>query len=87
MGEGVLGLARGFLFAGAGAVVSSLWPVHDEFTNMLFSFYYTNFQKGSMSAQALCQSMCEMIRDNTPEHRKPYAWTAFLVTGANTSFL
>jgi len=87
MGEGVVGLSRGFLFAGAGAVVSSLWPVHDEFTNVLFSSYYTHFQKGSSSAQALRLSMCEMIRDDTLQHRDPYAWAAFLVTGANTSLL
>jgi len=83
MGEGVVGLSRGFLFAGAGAVVSSLWPVDDNSTKTLFSSYYTHFQNGSSSAQALRLSMCEMISDDYT----PYDWAAFLVTGANTSLL
>ena len=87
MGEGVVGLSRGFLFAGAGAVVSSLWPVNDEYTKTLLSSYYTHFQKGSSSAQALRLSMCGMIRDDNIKHRAPYAWAAFLVTGANTSLV
>jgi len=61
MGEGVVGLSRGFLFAGAGAVISSLWSVHDESTKELMSVFYSHFSAGRRAPEAMRYAMLQLI--------------------------
>ena len=81
MGEGCIGLSRGFLFVGAGAVVSSLWRVDDEATKTLFCSFYQHFCNGYRSPQALRRGILAMIQDGY----EPCYWASFLVCGASTS--
>ncbi len=72
-GEEILGLARGFLSAGAGALVLSLWTVSDEATARLMSGFYTNLQRG-LSVSASLRVAQENFIDRG-EH--PYFWSPF----------
>ncbi len=89
MGEGVVGLARGFLFANASATVASLWSVHDGSTAALMSIKYSHLAQGCTVPQALRLAMLCLARSNPadglPEAwTKPYHWAGFLVVGATT---
>ena len=84
--EGVVGLARAFLFAGAAATVVSLWDVHDGSTAALMEQMYTHLEDGLTTvAQALRLVMLHLLRgESSRKWKRPLYWAAFLVVGANT---
>lgn len=79
-GEGVYGLRRAFVIAGARSSVFSLWRVNDEATKDLMVKYYQRLQQGMGRTEALRQTQLEMLR--SPEYQHPYYWAAFLPAGA-----
>jgi CHAT domain-containing protein len=79
-GEGLLGLTRGFMYAGASSVMASLWKVDDEATAELMRQSYTNMlQKGMAPAAALREAQ-NSIRQR-PEWQAPYYWAGFTLQG------
>ena len=79
-GEGMVGLTRGFMYAGAKRVVVSLWSVDDEGTAALMSsFYQGMLQKGLTPAAALRAAQLEMW--NQDKWKSPYYWAAFTLQG------
>jgi len=76
-GDDVIGLSRGFLYAGANTLVTTLWPVSDEETAFLMVEFYRNL-KTMPKAEALRQAQFA-LRDRNPH---PYYWAAFQLTGA-----
>ncbi|MEG4813169.1 tetratricopeptide repeat protein [Microcoleus sp. K5-D4] len=79
-GEGLVGLTRGFMYAGAQRVVVSLWSVDDEGTaTLMSSFYQGMLQKGLKPAAALRAAQLEMLKQE--EWRSPYYWAAFTLQG------
>ncbi len=79
-GEGLLGLTRGFMYAGASSVVASLWKVDDESTAELMKQFYANLlQKGMTPAAALREAQ-NNIRQR-PGWSEPYYWAAFTLQG------
>jgi CHAT domain-containing protein/Tfp pilus assembly protein PilF len=77
LGQGVYGLRRAFLVAGAETVVMSLWKVNDQTTRVLMEAYYSNLLAGQGRATALREAMSELRR--TRPH--PHYWAPFLVMG------
>ncbi|HEX7183895.1 MAG TPA: CHAT domain-containing protein [Thermoanaerobaculia bacterium] len=80
-GEGLVGLTRAFLYAGASSVAVSLWRVADVSTPELMVHFYRHLDAGEDSAEALRRSKLEMIKDGG-EHAHPYYWGPFIVVGA-----
>ena len=79
-GEGMVGLTRGFMYAGAKRVVVSLWSVDDEGTAALMSsFYQKMLQKGLTPAAALRAAQLEMWKQE--KWNSPYYWAAFTLQG------
>jgi CHAT domain-containing protein len=79
-GEGLMGLTRGFFYAGANTVVSSLWQVPDRATAELMKHFYREMlQSGRPPAAALRLAQLK-IRENR-RWRDPYYWAAFTVQG------
>ena len=79
-GEGLIGLTRGFLYAGANRVVASLWKVDDEATAELMQIFYRNLLRERMPAsKALRAAQFEMQRQ--PRWQSPYYWGAFTLQG------
>jgi len=76
-GDELMGLARGFLYAGAPCLVASLWPVRDEVTAQFMVTLYTNLRTGKPIATALREAQLT-IRVAFPN---PYFWSAFAVIG------
>lgn len=76
-GDELLGLARGFLQAGAQSLVLSLWDVQDSTTRDFMVAFYTRLQQGSSRAVALQQAMQE-VRN---AHPHPFYWAPFVLIG------
>ncbi len=79
-GEGLIGLTRGFMYAGASSVVASLWKVDDEATSELMKHFYANMlQKGMRPAEALraAQNALRQI----PHWQAPHFWAGFTLQG------
>ena len=77
--EGIIGLPRAFLYAGARSVIASLWKVNDQATAKLMSALYTRVGRGESPGAALRQAQLEMV--NSDRWSKPYYWAAFLLQG------
>ncbi len=79
-GEGLVGIVRGFLYAGAERVVASLWKVDDNATGELMKRFYRQMLEEKRSpAAALRQAQIEMWREG--EFRQPFYWAAFVLQG------
>jgi CHAT domain-containing protein len=76
-GEGVFGLRRAFIVAGARTLVMSLWKVPDEQTRELMIDFHTRVLSGQGVADALRQAQLAM-REKYPD---PYFWGAFICHG------
>jgi CHAT domain-containing protein len=76
-GDELLGLVRGFLYAGATSVVLSLWDVNDRTTTDLMKYFYGNLAEGKTKGVSLRSAMLR-LRD---EHPHPYYWAPFLLMG------
>jgi CHAT domain-containing protein/tetratricopeptide (TPR) repeat protein len=79
-GEGLIGLTRGFMYAGASSVMASLWKVDDEATAELMKRFYTNMLQGGMTPAAALGAAQNSIRQE-PQWRAPYYWAAFTMQG------
>lgn len=79
-GEGIEGLSRAFLRAGASSVVSSLWRVNDQATAQFMPLLYASLAQGSGKALALRQAKLRFLTSGgTLAH--PYYWAAFVLSG------
>ena len=79
-GEGLIGLTRGFMYAGAARVAVSLWSVKDAATaSLMTKFYQQMLSKGLKPAAAMRAAQLEMWK--TQEWKAPYYWAAFVVQG------
>lgn len=77
-GEGLVGLTRGLMYAGASRVIVSLWSVNDQSTAELMSRFYQKMLQEKMSpAAALRAAQISMWK----EKREPYSWAAFILQG------
>jgi tetratricopeptide (TPR) repeat protein len=77
-GDEGIGLTRGFLHAGARAVVVSLWSAHDQATANLMPPFYRHMEEGMGRAAALRAAQQE-VRSRYPH---PYHWAPFALVGA-----
>ncbi len=79
-GEGLIGLTRGFMYAGAKRVVVSLWSVNDKATSDLMTNFYRGMLKNNeRPAAALRAAQIEMWKQK--KWQSPYYWAAFTMQG------
>jgi len=79
-GEGLIGLTRGFMYAGAKRVVVSLWSVNDKATSDLMTKFYRGMLKDNeRPAAALRAAQIEMWKQK--KWQSPYYWAAFTMQG------
>lgn len=79
-GEGLIGLTRGFMYAGASSVVASLWKVDDEATSELMKRFYTNMLQYGMEPARALRAAQNSIRQEA-HWSSPYYWAAFTFQG------
>jgi CHAT domain-containing protein len=79
-GEGLVGLTRGFMYAGAPRVVASLWQVDDAATaDLMREFYKAMLVENMRPAAALRAAQMRMWERN--QQLSPYFWAAFTLQG------
>ncbi|HNU42919.1 MAG: Tetratricopeptide TPR_1 repeat-containing protein [Bacteroidetes bacterium OLB12] len=76
-GEGVYGLQRAFLVAGANALIMSLWKVDDAATQQLMTNFYSIWTKTGNKQQAFKQAQLRLMT----KYKDPYYWGAFVMMG------
>ncbi len=79
-GEGLLGLTRGFLYAGARNLLVSLWQVGDWSTADLMRLFYQGLLNGLNKSEALRQAKLKLMRSH-PDYARPYHWAPFILIG------
>lgn len=79
-GEGLMSLTRGFMYAGAKRIVSSLWQVDDESTAELMGHFYRHMLKERMTPAAALRAAQIDLWKEAPD-RSPYYWGAFIIQG------
>jgi CHAT domain-containing protein len=77
-GDGVYGLRRAFVLAGAETQVMSLWKIDDAATHQLMKAYYERLQAGGGRGDALREVQLELLAS---ERSHPYYWASFFVIG------
>ena len=77
--EGVYGLRRAFVLAGAESVVMSLWPISDYATREMMTSYYAGLKKGLGRGEALRQTKLAMMKRKGRQH--PFYWASFIQSG------
>lgn len=79
-GEGVIGLTRGFMYAGTRGVLASFWNVNDDATAELMKrFYQKMLKEGMTPSAALSAAQWSMSRDS--RWSNPYFWAGFVLQG------
>jgi CHAT domain-containing protein len=78
-GDELIGLGRGFLYAGAGALLVSLWPVVDDTTTQFMEGMYKALRSGLPKTAALRKAQREILNQNRELH--PAFWGAFQLIG------
>jgi len=79
-GEGLVGLTRGFMYAGASRVVATLWPADDAATADLMGAFYRGMLKGGLRpAAALREAQRHLMKQK--RFSSPYYWAAFTLEG------
>jgi CHAT domain-containing protein len=78
-GEGMLGLVRSFLYAGASSVAVSLWNVNDDATSTLMKEFYRNLSRSVPPQEALRRAKISLIRQDNSLWRHPHFWAPFVL--------
>jgi CHAT domain-containing protein len=79
-GEGLVGLTRGFMYAGATTVVASLWKVDDEATAELMKRFYSEMLQNRKTPDEALRIAQNAIR-NIPQWSAPHYWAGFTLQG------
>jgi len=79
-GEGLVGLVRGFMYAGATRVIASLWSVDDEVTAQLMARFYKSLEQDGLSPAAALRAAQIEVRKQS-RWSSPYYWAGFQLEG------
>jgi CHAT domain-containing protein len=80
-GEGLIGLTRGFMYAGAARVVASLWKVDDRASAELMKYFYEGMMGPQQMRPAAALQAAQIKMWKNPRWRSPYYWAAFVLQG------
>ncbi len=80
-GEGIMSMARGFIFAGSPSLAITLWSIDDQASADLMSFYYQNLAKGMNKAKALQEAKIAFLKIADPIRIHPHFWASHVLIG------
>jgi CHAT domain-containing protein/tetratricopeptide (TPR) repeat protein len=79
-GEGLIGLTRGFMYAGSKSTIASLWKVDDDATAELMGYFYKALLQDGMPPAAALRTAKEKMWKQQRWH-EPFYWAAFVMQG------
>ncbi len=80
-GEGVLSLARGFIYAGSQSVIMSLWEIEDKSGTEVIENFYRFLKKGYTKSDALRSARLKYLRNADMMKSHPYFWSTLVIYG------
>lgn len=84
-GEGIMSFARGFTYAGASSLISSLWEVNQRATASLMKNFYKHLSEGKTKSDALHQAKLDYLETRTSF--SPNSWSGFILIGDDSSLV
>ncbi len=82
-GEGILSLARGFVYAGSQSVVMSMWEIEDRSGTEIVKSFYRYLKKGATKSNALRKARIDYLKNADMLRSHPYFWSSLVVYGNN----
>lgn len=83
-GEGVMSLARGFIYAGCPSIVMTLWEVEDNSGTDIMSLFYSYLKKGNKKDQALRKAKLDYLNQSNHRLAHPHFWLGYINIGDNS---
>jgi len=83
-GEGILSLARGFIYSGSQSVVMSMWEIEDRSGTEIVKMFYKNLKKGNSKSVALRKARIAYLKKADQLRSHPYFWSTLVIYGNNT---
>jgi CHAT domain-containing protein len=80
-GEGIMNLAKGFLYAGVPTVIMTLWEVQDESSTLIMKQFYSYLKKGFQKDKAMQMAKLDYLANANMLKSHPYFWSLFVVSG------
>ena len=80
-GEGIISLARGFSYAGAKSIITTLWSVNDRSTQKVMELFYSNLAEGVPKDAALRQAKLTYLDEYPHLGKSPYFWAGIIPIG------
>jgi CHAT domain-containing protein/tetratricopeptide (TPR) repeat protein len=80
-GEGMMSLARGFIYAGCPSIVMTLWQVTDKSSSELMTSFYRYLKKGKSKQEAMRLAKIDYLEQSDDLTSNPYFWSGFVVLG------
>ena len=84
-GQGIASLASAFAYAGSPDLIMSLWPVQDQTTPELMSYFYKYLERGFSKGEALRQAKLAFLNQDHQIYSHPYYWASFIYVGDDES--
>lgn len=84
-GEGILSLARGFIYSGSQSVVMSMWEIEDKSGTEIVEKFYQNLKKGYSKSESLKKARIDFLKSADQLRSHPYFWATLVVYGNNDS--
>jgi len=83
-GEGMMSLARGFIYAGCPSIVMTLWQVSDKSSSELMTSFYRYLKRGRSKQEAMRLAKIDYLESADDLTSNPYFWSGFVVVGDGT---
>jgi CHAT domain-containing protein len=80
-GEGIMSLARAFIYAGVPNIVMTLWTVSDRQSYELMLGFYRQLMAGRSTERALRKAKLEFLEQASPTYQHPQYWAGYLLVG------
>ena len=81
-GEGLMSLARGFLYAGCPSIVMTMWEVEDNAGTEIMQSFYQILKKGRKTDEALRQAKLKYLNNANPRMAHPHYWLSYVNIGS-----
>lgn len=82
-GEGIISLARGFMYSGSQSVIMSLWEIEDRSGTEIIENFYRNLRKGYNKSRSLRLARLNYLRKADMLKSHPYFWSTLVIYGNN----
>jgi CHAT domain-containing protein/predicted negative regulator of RcsB-dependent stress response len=86
-GEGVMSLARGFMYAGVPTIIMTLWEIEDVSSAIIMNYFYKRLKEKVKVSDALRDAKITYLNNSDVVRSHPYFWAAYVQIGDNSPII